>query len=416
MTRPAPRTSLTPAPRRATPRASSTTCAASRARVAGARTRPDRRRRRRQAEGLAALDRRPRRRLGDRPRAGGGGGHRQAAGFTTELSRTSPSSSCASDRRAARAGVASRDAARRLLLIDKPAGKTSHDVVASVRRSLPRKTKVGHAGTLDPFATGLLLVLVGRATRAQRYFMEQPKAYETTARLGWTSTTGDPEGELAHTGRIPPDPPSLPTGELRQRPPAYSAIKVGGERAYAKARRGEEVHLPERTVHVARFEQLVARGRARGVRDRVLVGNLRALADRRPRRRVLPGAAPHGYRAIPRRERQRRAADARRRPGSRDPHGRPGRRRRSPRRLWVNAVEAVAPPGAPSVLLAADDGPVAIAEPRDGGLLKPVVGFRAHVKTTLLPDVEPRPGGSRSACSTACTWVTARSSAAPTPS
>jgi tRNA pseudouridine55 synthase len=143
-----------------------------------------------------------------------------------------------------------------VLLVDKPAGPTSHDVVARVRRSLPRGTKVGHAGTLDPFATGLLLVLLGRATRVQRFLMELPKAYETVARLGWTSTTGDPEGELVHTGRIPPDPPALPTGLIRQRPPAYSAIKIGGRRAYAMARAGETVEIPERDVRVERFEQL----------------------------------------------------------------------------------------------------------------------------------------------------------------
>src|SRR5262249_10276025 len=73
-------------------------------------------------------------------------------------------------------------------------------------------------------------------------------------RLGWTSTTGDPEGELRHTGRIPPDPPPLPTGTLRQRPPAFSAIKVGGRRAYALARTGAAVELPEREVQVERFE------------------------------------------------------------------------------------------------------------------------------------------------------------------
>jgi tRNA pseudouridine55 synthase len=143
-----------------------------------------------------------------------------------------------------------------VLLVDKPAGPTSHDVVARVRRSLPRGTKVGHAGTLDPFATGLLLVLLGRATRVQRYLMELPKAYETVARLGWTSTTGDPEGELVHTGRIPPDPPVLPTGLIRHTPPAYSAIKIGGRRAYAMARAGEEVVIPEREVRVDRFDQL----------------------------------------------------------------------------------------------------------------------------------------------------------------
>ena len=142
-----------------------------------------------------------------------------------------------------------------VVLFDKPAGITSHDVVAQVRRRVGRGVKVGHAGTLDPFATGLLLVLVGRATRVQRFLMALPKRYETVARLGWTSTTGDPEGELAQ-GRMPPEPLVLPTGVIRQRPPAYSAVKIGGERAYAKARRGEVVETAEREVTVTRFEQL----------------------------------------------------------------------------------------------------------------------------------------------------------------
>jgi tRNA pseudouridine55 synthase len=142
-----------------------------------------------------------------------------------------------------------------ILLIDKPVGITSHDVVAAVRRSLGG-TKTGHAGTLDPFASGLLIVLVGKATRMQRRMMELPKRYETTARLGAQSSTGDPEGEISETGRIPPDPPQLPTGEIRQRPPIYSAIKIGGERAYRKARRGENFEMPERIVTVNRFEQL----------------------------------------------------------------------------------------------------------------------------------------------------------------
>jgi tRNA pseudouridine55 synthase len=142
-----------------------------------------------------------------------------------------------------------------ILLIDKPAGVTSHDVVATVRRSLGG-AKTGHAGTLDPFATGLLIVLIGKATRLQRQMMELPKRYETLARLGATSSTGDPEGEVSETGRLPPDPPPLPTGEIRQRPPIYSAIKIEGERAYRKARRGEHVEMPERIVTVSRFDQL----------------------------------------------------------------------------------------------------------------------------------------------------------------
>jgi tRNA pseudouridine55 synthase len=142
-----------------------------------------------------------------------------------------------------------------VLLYDKPPGMTSHDVVAQVRRGLPRKTKVGHAGTLDPFATGLLLILVGRATRVQRFLMELPKTYEVTARFGAVSTTGDPEGEITETGHVPEGELQLPTGRIRQRPPAYSAVKIGGRRAYQLARSGQEVELPEREVEIYRFEE-----------------------------------------------------------------------------------------------------------------------------------------------------------------
>jgi tRNA pseudouridine55 synthase len=142
-----------------------------------------------------------------------------------------------------------------VLLRAKPAGVTSHDVVAEVRRSLPRGTKVGHAGTLDPFATGLLLILVGRATRAQRFLMELPKTYRAVARLGWTSTTGDRDGELVETGRIP-DSLELPVGPQLQTPPAYSAVKVGGRRAYDLARAGETPELKPRPITVHRAELL----------------------------------------------------------------------------------------------------------------------------------------------------------------
>jgi tRNA pseudouridine55 synthase len=141
-----------------------------------------------------------------------------------------------------------------VFLIDKPAGITSHDVVAAVKRALGG-VKTGHAGTLDPFATGLLLVLVGRATRIQRHLMALAKRYETVAQLGALSSTGDTEGEIVVTGRVPPDPPPLPLGEIRQRPPIYSAVKIGGERAYRRARRGESFSMPERIVTVHRFEQ-----------------------------------------------------------------------------------------------------------------------------------------------------------------
>ncbi len=142
-----------------------------------------------------------------------------------------------------------------VLLIDKPAGISSHDVVASVRRAFGG-AKTGHAGTLDPFATGLLLVLLGRATKSQKALMELPKRYETLARLGARSSTGDTEGEITETGRLPPADLKLPCGEIRQRPPIYSAVKVGGERAYRRARRGESFEMPERIVTVHRFEQL----------------------------------------------------------------------------------------------------------------------------------------------------------------
>jgi tRNA pseudouridine55 synthase len=141
-----------------------------------------------------------------------------------------------------------------LLLCDKPAGKTSHDVVLAVRRER-RGEKVGHAGTLDPFATGLLLILIGRATRLQRFLVELPKTYVARARFGWRSSTGDPDGELSETGRRP-DSLALPTGAVRQRVPMTSAVRVGGERLYRKAHRGETVETPEREVEVYRAELL----------------------------------------------------------------------------------------------------------------------------------------------------------------
>ena len=131
--------------------------------------------------------------------------------------------------------------------------------MAQVRRGFPKKTKVGHAGTLDPFATGLLLVLVGKATRAQRFLMALPKTYRAVARLGWTSTTGDPEGELSQTGRIPDDP-QIPTGTCLQRPHAYSAVKIGGRRAYDLARAGEEVEPEAREITVHRADRLSLEG------------------------------------------------------------------------------------------------------------------------------------------------------------
>jgi tRNA pseudouridine55 synthase len=145
------------------------------------------------------------------------------------------------------------EAAAAVLLCDKPAGITSHDMVVRVRRE--RGCKAGHAGTLDPFATGLLLILLGRATRLQRFLVGLPKTYVATARLGWRSSTGDPDGELIETGRLP-ESLELPTGRVRQRVPMTSAVRVGGERLYRKAHRGETVETPEREVEVYGAELL----------------------------------------------------------------------------------------------------------------------------------------------------------------
>lgn len=145
------------------------------------------------------------------------------------------------------------------VLVDKPAGPTSHDVVFRLRRRLSEraghKVKTGHSGTLDPFATGLLIVLVGRATRLQRYLAGLPKTYVADARLGWRSDSGDSDGHLTHTGRVPKDP-QLPEGDLELAVPRLSAIKVGGERLYAKTRRGEDFTPPERTMTVYRAERM----------------------------------------------------------------------------------------------------------------------------------------------------------------
>jgi tRNA pseudouridine55 synthase len=149
-----------------------------------------------------------------------------------------------------------------VLLVSKPEGLTSHDVVEQIRHSpLAGGAKVGHSGTLDPFATGLLLVLIGQATRMQRFFMALPKSYRTRARFGVTSDSGDRTGTLADTGSRTDEKTvraALPqlTGTIRQRVPLTSAVKVGGERLYRKARRGEEFETPERDVHVARLELL----------------------------------------------------------------------------------------------------------------------------------------------------------------
>ena len=142
------------------------------------------------------------------------------------------------------------------MLCDKPAARTSHQLVAAARRE--HGIRAGHAGTLDPFATGLLVILLGQATRLQRYVIGLSKTYVATARLGWRSSTGDPDGELTETGEVPEDL-ELPTGRIRQRVPLTSAVKVDGERLYRRAHRGEAgPERPVREVEVHRAELLDA--------------------------------------------------------------------------------------------------------------------------------------------------------------
>jgi tRNA pseudouridine55 synthase len=148
-----------------------------------------------------------------------------------------------------------------VLLVDKPAGPTSFGCVARVRGALGgRRVKVGHAGTLDPFATGLLALLVGRATRLAPYLVGLDKRYRAVVQFGIRSDTGDPEGVLEPGGGPLPEAAGLAaacaelTGTIAQVPPTTSAIKVGGKRAYALARAGEDVEMPVREVLVHALE------------------------------------------------------------------------------------------------------------------------------------------------------------------
>ena len=192
-----------------------------------------------------------------------------------------------------------------MILVDKPSGMSSFGVVAKVRGALKaefgHKVKVGHTGTLDPFATGLLILLSGKMTKKSSEFLKLDKWYEATMRLGYTSTTGDPEGEIAlyangergqvclasDTGRSRPSsrgerpnsrqqPPKCPqpsileplrldmiesalkcfVGKISQIPPRYSAIKVNGQRAYKLARKGAEFEMPSREVEIYAIEIL----------------------------------------------------------------------------------------------------------------------------------------------------------------
>lgn len=148
-----------------------------------------------------------------------------------------------------------------LLLVDKPSGITSHDAVDAVRRALGTR-KVGHAGTLDPMATGLLLLGVGRATRLLRFLGELPKTYEGTARLGVETTTLDADGEPTRERRVTAGDEDVRramaglVGESMQTPPAFSAVKVGGRKLYEAARRGERLEAAPRPIRVDAFDLL----------------------------------------------------------------------------------------------------------------------------------------------------------------
>ena len=152
-----------------------------------------------------------------------------------------------------------------VLLIDKPGGITSHDAVATVRRALGTK-KVGHAGTLDPMATGLLVMAVGRGTRFLRFLGDVPKTYEATMRLGVDTTTLDADGDVVRTTVVDVADEALGravaglVGESMQRPPAFSAVKVQGRRLYEAARKGEALEAAPRPIRVDRFEVLDRRG------------------------------------------------------------------------------------------------------------------------------------------------------------
>ena len=147
-----------------------------------------------------------------------------------------------------------------IILIDKPVDWTSFDVVAKIRGTVSsgqnKRVKVGHSGTLDPFATGLLIILLGRYTKRAEELMKLDKTYEVTLKLGERSTTGDPEGEKSVTSSVMPSKSDIEAalkkliGKQMQRPPAYSAIKINGQRSYDLARAGKAVEQEPRAVTV----------------------------------------------------------------------------------------------------------------------------------------------------------------------
>lgn len=177
----------------------------------------------------------------------------------------------------------------RIILVDKPSNMTSFGVVARVRRQLSevagKKVKVGHCGTLDPFATGLLILVTGKQTKNAGEFMKKDKVYEATIRLGQVSSSGDPEGELTDVSNKQPSREEIEqvlagfTGEIEQTPPMFSAIKINGQRAYKLARKGEVVEIPRRTVTIYSLELIGYTYPALKIRTHVSSGTyIRSLA------------------------------------------------------------------------------------------------------------------------------------------
>lgn len=153
-----------------------------------------------------------------------------------------------------------------IILVDKPAGISSFGAVAKVRAKLKakfgHKVKVGHTGTLDPFATGLLILLSGKMTKKSSEFLKLDKVYEARLKLGYTSTTGDPEGKIEKYNDKTIDIHQIQIiikqfiGKITQTPPKYSAIKINGERAYKLARQGKDFEIPSRQVEIYSIEIL----------------------------------------------------------------------------------------------------------------------------------------------------------------
>jgi tRNA pseudouridine55 synthase len=176
-----------------------------------------------------------------------------------------------------------------IILIDKPVHMTSFGVVARLRRVLTeqngKKVKVGHTGTLDPFATGLMIIVTGKECKNAEKYSKLDKIYEATIQLGQTSTTGDPEGEISTISDLKPARAEIEaalgqlTGVISQQPPVFSAIKIDGQRAYKLAREGKAVEMPTRQVHIHSLEVLHYRYPELKIRTHVSSGTyIRTLA------------------------------------------------------------------------------------------------------------------------------------------